>query len=243
MPEAIPDYYKILGVSPTTSIEEIRRAFIALQNKYHPDRYKGADANERTIEINQAWEWLRSPERRAMYDAYRREQSGESLSREAAEELIDRLARQKRQENEEELRRRVEQERERLKREAEQLADEVIKKAKQQQGQPAQQQPPHWQQSSPNYQPPGYQQRQSGGFSNTGPFRPSSQYMQSGSIPPQSGTQQQTRPSIGNMWTVIIVTFVVIVLVACVSNLFTGFLGSTLQQFLREILTTPTPAP
>lgn len=189
MSEAIPDYYKILGVSSTASQEEIRQAFLALQNKYHPDRYKGADANERTIEINQAWEWLRSPERRAMYDAYRREQSGETLNKKAAEEFIrqkrqeneeylERLARQKRQENEEEIRRQVEEERERLKREAEQLVDEAVKEAIRRRAEEARQQ----REQQETHRAGTQQQRTSGGFSTDGPFRPSPQY-QSKSTP------------------------------------------------------------
>ncbi len=99
IPEEIPDYYKILGVLPTATIEEIRKAYVDLAKQYYPDVYKGADGHERTKEINEAWEWLRTAQRRAMYDACRREQTGEATSKKQAEEFMDELVRQKRDES------------------------------------------------------------------------------------------------------------------------------------------------
>jgi len=117
MQESIPDYYKILGVPPTASDKEIREAFLALQKKYHPDVYKGADAHERTKEINEAWEWLRTAQRKAMYDAYyhqtnwrdelerERKAAQDEINRQQkeAEEHIERLARQRKKEVDEAL--------------------------------------------------------------------------------------------------------------------------------------------
>lgn len=54
--------YKVLGVSDSASPEEIRKAYLALVKKYHPDRYADGplkdQANEKLKEINQAYEML-----------------------------------------------------------------------------------------------------------------------------------------------------------------------------------------
>ncbi|MBC7073876.1 molecular chaperone DnaJ [Candidatus Parcubacteria bacterium] len=63
------DYYKILGVSPNASPEEIRQAYYRLAHKYHPD--KGGDP-EKFKEINEAYRVLSDPEKRKQYDLYGR---------------------------------------------------------------------------------------------------------------------------------------------------------------------------
>jgi DnaJ-class molecular chaperone with C-terminal Zn finger domain len=63
------DYYKILGVSPNASPEEIREAYYRLAHKYHPD--KGGDP-EKFKEINEAYQVLSDKEKRAQYDKYGR---------------------------------------------------------------------------------------------------------------------------------------------------------------------------
>ena len=54
------DPYKILGVSPTATDEEIKRAYHDLARKYHPDRYNNTDladlAGEKMKEVNAAYE-------------------------------------------------------------------------------------------------------------------------------------------------------------------------------------------
>ncbi len=64
------DYYEILGVPRDASEEEIRRAFRRLALQYHPDRNKSPEAEEIFKEINEAYQVLSDPEKRAAYDRY-----------------------------------------------------------------------------------------------------------------------------------------------------------------------------
>ncbi len=62
------DYYKILGVSRNASTEEIKKAFRRLAHKYHPDK-EGGDA-EKFKEVNEAYQVLSDPKKRAQYDRF-----------------------------------------------------------------------------------------------------------------------------------------------------------------------------
>ena len=62
----IEDPYKVLGVSPDASDEEVKRAYRALAKKYHPDRNPGdAAAAQKMREINAAYEQIKNPEKAA----------------------------------------------------------------------------------------------------------------------------------------------------------------------------------
>ncbi len=61
------DYYKILGIDKNASPEEIKRAFWKLAQKHHPD--KGGD-HENFKEINEAYQVLGNPQKRAQYDKF-----------------------------------------------------------------------------------------------------------------------------------------------------------------------------
>ena len=58
----IDDPYKVLGVSPDASDEEIKRAYRALAKKYHPDRNPGdEEAAKKMQQVNAAYEQIKNP--------------------------------------------------------------------------------------------------------------------------------------------------------------------------------------
>lgn len=65
------DYYKILGVSKEASQEEIKKAFRQLARRYHPDVNQGnKESEEKFKEINEAFQVLGNPQKKAQYDSY-----------------------------------------------------------------------------------------------------------------------------------------------------------------------------
>ena len=68
---SVPNPYKVLQVDPEAEDEVIEAAYRRLARKYHPDVADGPDAQDRMVRINQAWEMLRDPIRRAAVDRAR----------------------------------------------------------------------------------------------------------------------------------------------------------------------------
>ena len=62
------DYYKILGVARTATAEDIKKSYRRLARKYHPDVSKEKNAEEKFKELQEAYEVLKDPEKRAAYD-------------------------------------------------------------------------------------------------------------------------------------------------------------------------------
>jgi curved DNA-binding protein CbpA len=66
-----PDPYKVLQVDPEAGREVIEAAYKRLARMYHPDVSGDPDTVARMVQINQAWEALRDPARRAGVDRAR----------------------------------------------------------------------------------------------------------------------------------------------------------------------------
>ena len=64
------DYYEVLGVSKDAPKPEIKKAYRKLAMKYHPDRNKDANAEEKFKEISEAYAVLSDNEKRSQYDQY-----------------------------------------------------------------------------------------------------------------------------------------------------------------------------
>ena len=62
------DYYTVLGVDSQASASAIKAAFKRLALQYHPDVYKGEDAQERMRSLLQAYQTLSDPVARKAYD-------------------------------------------------------------------------------------------------------------------------------------------------------------------------------
>jgi len=64
------DYYEVLGVSKSSSIDEIKQQYRKLALKFHPDRNKSPDAGEHFKEISEAYAVLSDPQKRQIYDQH-----------------------------------------------------------------------------------------------------------------------------------------------------------------------------
>ena len=71
----VRDYYGILGVEPSSSEEEIKKAYRRLALEWHPDKHEQADdekkaeAEEKFKEISEAYAVLSDPQKRQNYNA------------------------------------------------------------------------------------------------------------------------------------------------------------------------------
>ena len=64
------DYYEVIGVSKTSSLDEIKFQYRKLALKFHPDRNKSSDAAEHFKEISEAYAVLADPKKRELYDQH-----------------------------------------------------------------------------------------------------------------------------------------------------------------------------
>ncbi len=64
------DYYDVLGVDKSAGAAELKAAYRKQALEWHPDRNKSPEAEEKFKEVNEAYEILSNPEKKAAYDQY-----------------------------------------------------------------------------------------------------------------------------------------------------------------------------
>lgn len=73
------DYYQVMGVSRGATDAQIKQAYRKLARKYHPDVSKEKNAEARFKDVGEAYEVLKSPEKRAAYDQLGKHRAGEDF--------------------------------------------------------------------------------------------------------------------------------------------------------------------
>lgn len=76
------DYYEILGIHKSASVDDIKKAYRKLAFEYHPDKNKGPNAEEKFKEISEAYAVLSDGQKRATYDQYGHEGFDQRYSQE-----------------------------------------------------------------------------------------------------------------------------------------------------------------
>jgi len=64
------DFYKVLGVEKSATEEEIKKAYRKMALRFHPDKNKEADAEDKFKEISEAYEVLSDKDKRSAYDRF-----------------------------------------------------------------------------------------------------------------------------------------------------------------------------
>ena len=64
------DYYSILGVARDASDDDLKKAYRKLALKWHPDKNKSPEAEEKFKEVSEAYEILSDPKKREIFDKY-----------------------------------------------------------------------------------------------------------------------------------------------------------------------------
>ncbi|MGE5462260.1 MAG: DnaJ domain-containing protein, partial [Syntrophothermus sp.] len=69
MTEGKQDYYSLLGLRRDATQEDIKRAYFEAAHRLHPDKNTAAGETEIFLDVQQAYETLSNPKRRAQYNA------------------------------------------------------------------------------------------------------------------------------------------------------------------------------
>ena len=65
------DYYDVLGISRSASSQEIKKAYLKLAKKYHPDKNSDdPDAEKKFKELSEAYDILKDDQKKAAYDRF-----------------------------------------------------------------------------------------------------------------------------------------------------------------------------
>ena len=88
MPTSKRDYYEVLEISKTATVEEIKKAYRKAALKHHPDKNAGnKEAESKFKEAAEAYEVLSDPEKRHRYDQHGHD-AGDRLVRLAHSRLL-----------------------------------------------------------------------------------------------------------------------------------------------------------
>lgn len=78
----IPDHYAVLGVSPTATSSEIKRAYLRLAKEHHPDVASSGRSDDQTFAlISHAYDVLKNPASRRAYDGSKGDVASSSSAR------------------------------------------------------------------------------------------------------------------------------------------------------------------
>ena len=75
------DYYEVLGIDKSASEKELKSAYRKLAKKYHPDANPGdKQSEEKFKELSEAYDILKDPEKRKLYDKFGHAAFDESMN-------------------------------------------------------------------------------------------------------------------------------------------------------------------